>query len=198
MITTELNVDEIVRRHSGWTVQWHEGPTPSQPGLPWTAIEQNHRMNFELWHEEDLARRDDLGAERVRQAKRVIDRCNQSRNDAIEQIDTWLLAQLPPAAGSPQHSETPGMIIDRLSILSLKRYHMRLEAERVSASEEHRQKCRLRCAILEEQARDLQRCVDNLLAELRGGTRHFKLYRQLKMYNDASLNPQLYGGPPKA
>lgn len=194
----ELSVDEIVRRHSAWTIRWHEAPTAPETSLPWTAIEQNHRMNFDLWHEEDIARRDDLGAGRVHEAKRVIDRCNQARNDAIEHVDTWLLAQLPPAhAASSQHSETPGMIIDRLSILSFKLYHMRLEAERASAPEDHRPKCVARCVILEEQARDLKRCLDNLLAELQNGTRYFKLYRQLKMYNDASLNPQLYGGQPK-
>ena len=190
----QLNVNDLVRRHTEWTARWHDAPTPPHASLPWTAIEQDHRMNFELWHEEDVARRDDLGAERVCQAKRVIDRCNQSRNDAIERFDVWLLAQLPPVGSdSPQHSETPGMIIDRLSILSLKVYHMRAEAERTTASDEHREKCLSRCAILEDQLRDLGDCLENLLADLQSGKRRFKLYRQLKMYNDASLNPQLYG-----
>ncbi|MDB6021243.1 MAG: hypothetical protein JWQ04_1100 [Pedosphaera sp.] len=188
------NVDEIGRFHSEATVNWHETPTTARTDAPWTHIGQNHRMNFDLWHEEDMARRDDLGPERVRQAKRTIDRCNQARNDAIEQIDLWLLAQLPAARpASPQHSETPGMIIDRLSILSLKLYHMRLEATRENASAEHREKCLAKSAILEEQIRDLRDCLAKLLSELEQGTRHFKLYRQLKMYNDASLNPQLYG-----
>jgi hypothetical protein len=188
-----LNVDEICRFHAEATQQWHDAPTPPRTDAPWTHIERNHRMNFDLWHEEDMARRDDLGAERIREAKRVIDRCNQSRNDAIEQIDVWLLEHLPPARlGSPQHSETPGMIIDRLSILALKLYHMRLEAARETASPQHRQKCGDKALILEQQFRDLQNCLATLLSDLERGARHFKLYRQMKMYNDASLNPQLY------
>ena len=188
-----LNVEEIVRQQAAWTEQWHQGPTPPAEGRPWTALERNHRMNFDLWHEEDVARRDDLGVERVRQAKRTIDRCNQARNDAVEEIDVWLLEQLPPAPSTcPLHSETPGMILDRLSILALKLYHMRLEAERDSASEEHRLKCRRRCLILEEQSHDLRACLGDLLDQLQTGQRRCKLYRQLKMYNDASLNPELY------
>ena len=194
-----LNLDEVVRRQAEWTALWHDGATPPESTAPWQAIEHNHRMNFDLWHEEDVARRDDLGAERVRQAKRVIDRCNQERNDAMEQIDGWLMTRIPPAtSGASLHSETPGMMLDRLSILALKLYHMRLEAERASATEEHHRKCRDRCLVLEEQTRDLKRCVEVLLGQLQSGECRFKLYKQLKMYNDATLNPQLYGGQPRA
>lgn len=194
-----LNADEIANHQAEWTERWHEAFTPSRAGLPWAAIEQNHRMNFDLWHEEDMARRDDLGADRVRQAKRAIDRCNQSRNDAIEQLDLWLEAQLPSAsATSPQHSETPGMIIDRLSIMALKIYHMKIEALRETAPEEQRNRCREKLAILERQRHDLKACLETFLQELQAGTRHFKLYRQFKMYNDATLNPQLYSQKPPA
>jgi hypothetical protein len=192
-----LLAGEVVRLHAEWTWRWHETATPPQTDLPWVVVEQNHRMNYDLWHEEDIARRDDLGCERVRDAKRTIDRCNQARNDAVEQIDLWLLNQLPRAqAGSLLHSETPGMIIDRLSILSLKVHHTRIEAARESAGQQDRDKCVARCAVLEEQARDLKDCLGNLLLEFQEGTRRFKLYRQLKMYNDASLNPQLYSSQP--
>lgn len=189
----QLLVDEITRLHAGLTERWHETDTALRTDLPWSAIEHNHRMNFNLWHEEDIARRDDLGLERVRDSKRAIDRCNQARNDAIEQFDVWLLDQLPrPNPNSPLHSETPGMITDRLSILSLKIYHMRIEAVRGSATEEHRNKCVVKCGILEEQLRDIGECLRSLLGELQAGTRRFKLYRQFKMYNDVSMNPQLY------
>jgi hypothetical protein len=189
-----LNVSEIVRQQADWTAQWHDAVTPVRMDAPWHAIEHNHRMNFDLWHEEDIARRDDLGAERIREAKRTIDRCNQARNDAVEKIDLWLLEQLPSVnPASPQHSETPGLITDRLSILSLKLYHMRIEAARETVSEEHRAKCRNKALILEEQTRDLQNCLADLLSACAASTRHFKLYRQFKMYNDATLNPQLYG-----
>ncbi|MGD0536536.1 MAG: DUF4254 domain-containing protein [Verrucomicrobiota bacterium] len=193
-----LRVDEIVRAQAQWTEQWHDGPTPAATGLPWNAIEHNHRMNFELWHEEDIARRDDLGPERVRQAKRVIDRCNQLRNDAIEKVDLWLLEQLPPAgADVPLHSETPGMMIDRLSILALKLYHMRIESDRASAPVAQRRQCSARHATLTEQLQDLSGCLETLLTSLPTGRQRFKLYRQFKMYNDANLNPQLYASQPK-
>jgi hypothetical protein len=192
-------VAEIVRSQAEWTARWHEGSTPPPPGFPWAVIEQNHRMNFDLWHEEDMARRDDLGPERVYQAKRAIDRCNQARNDAIERIDDWFLGQLPPAgARAPLHSETPGMMMDRLSILALKLYHMRLEAERESATGEHRRLCAEKCRVLEEQLGDLKECLQNLAEDCLKGTRRFKLYRQFKMYNDKSLNPQLYAREKKS
>jgi hypothetical protein len=188
-----LKAEEIVQQQIEWTGRWHETPTTPRTGEPWAAIERNHRMNFDLWHAEDAARRDDQGPASVRDAKRTIDRCNQSRNDAIEQFDVWLLGQLPPArAEAPFHSETPGMIVDRLSIMALKIYHMRIEAARNSATDEHRRKCAGKCAVLEEQHADLKRCLQSLLAELESGTRQCKLYRQFKMYNDATLNPQLY------
>ncbi len=188
-----LDVDQILQLHQTWTEQWHGGPTPSHSTVPWSEIERNHRMNFDLWHEEDIARRDDLGAERVRQAKRQIDRCNQARNDAMEQIDLWIQAQLSPAPREGVlHSETPGMIIDRLSILALKRYHMAEQADRISASPEHRQRCGLKLQVIEEQLSDLGQCLDWLLQQLSLGHRRFKLYKQFKMYNDPSLNPQLY------
>ena len=182
----------ITHRHAKWTADWHENLAPENLDLPWSVVEQNHRMNFELWHEEDMARRDDLGAERIRQAKRAIDGFNQRRNDAIERLDVWFLSQINMRMDSPLHSETPGMMIDRLSILALKLYHMRLEATRESATEEHRRKCSEKAVVLEEQLSDLAGCLQELLNQLQSGTRRFKIYRQFKMYNDATLNPQLY------
>jgi hypothetical protein len=197
MKSLEINAAEIAQRQIELTRCWHEAPTPPKSVEPWVAIERNHRMNFDLWHAEDAARRDDLGPASVRDAKRTIDRCNQSRNDAIEAFDAWLLAGLPPARpNAPLHSETAGMIIDRLSIMALKIYHMRLEAARDSATDEHRQKCAGKCAVLQEQHADLTQCLQSLLAELASGARQIKLYRQFKLYNDATLNPQLYQKPP--
>ena len=188
--------EEIIQRHAEWTLRWHEAPAAPETAAPWNCIERNHRMNFDLWHAEDEARRDDLGPEHVRNAKRTIDRRNQARNDAIEQMDVWLLRELPPLnTQSPLRSETPGMMVDRLSIMSLKLYHMRIEAARESAGEEHRRKSDERCKTLEEQLGDLTNCLKEFLAELETGKCRFKLYRQFKMYNDPSLNPQLYSRP---
>jgi hypothetical protein len=192
-----VNAEDIAQRQVAWTQHWHEAPPGPAPTIePWAAIERNHRMNFDLWHAEDEARRDDLGPVSVRDAKRVIDRCNQLRNDAIEQFDVWLLGHFPPAGpGVPLHSETPGMIADRLSIMALKFYHMRVEAARESATADHRQKCAAKCAVLAEQRADLKNCLQVLLGELESGARQCKLYRQFKMYNDRTLNPQLYQKP---
>jgi hypothetical protein len=185
--------DQIVRLHAGWVVSWHDQPTAPGNDLPLSLVEKNHRENFDLWHEEDIARRDDLGAEAVRQAKRGIDRFNQARNDAIEKLDEWFLSQLPVMKhSSPLHSETPGMIVDRLSIMSLKIYHMRIEAERATATGEHRLKCAEKLARIEEQLADLKNCLHELIGQFQAGTRRFKIYRQMKMYNDATLNPQIY------
>ena len=185
--------DQIIRLHAGWVVAWHENPTPARSDPPLAIVEKNHRENFDLWHEEDIARRDDLGAEAVRQAKRGIDRYNQVRNDAIEKLDEWFLSVLPPMKiSSPLHSETPGMIVDRLSIMSLKIYHMKIEATRYTATEEHRRKCAGKLVRIEEQLADLKNCLHELIGQFQAGTRRFKIYRQMKMYNDASMNPQIY------
>src|SRR5258708_5548210 len=121
----DLRAEHITAFQREWTCRWHDAPTSVEADSLWNRIEQNHRMNFALCRGEEIARRDDLGPERVRDAKRTIDRCNQARNDAVERIDLWILEQLPPAPrGTPLHSETPGMMVDRLSILTLKLYHM--------------------------------------------------------------------------
>ena len=126
-----IDAQEIASLQADLTAAWHETPpAPAGEGFL-RLVQENHQRNFELWHEEDVARRDDLGSERVHQAKRAIDRFNQERNNFIEEMDKALVAELKPAeSGCPKNSETPGMIIDRLSILSLKEYHMREETER--------------------------------------------------------------------
>jgi len=191
---------EIVALQSSLTVRWHQSPPGARPppagAEPFAAlVEQNHLRNFQLWHEEDAARRDDLGFEPVYRAKRAIDRLNQERNDFIEQLDHALAGALqPPADGCPRNSETPGMIIDRLSILALKAYHMQEEAERASATPQHRETCAARLARIRRQAADLATCFDELIADVVARRRTFAVNFQFKMYNDPTLNPQLYRG----
>lgn len=153
-----------------------------------------HRANFDLWHEEDKARAPGAPDTEIVRVKHVIDMLNQRRNDLMEKIDQWLLEQLDQNEAAPLNSETPGLMIDRLSVLALKIYHTREEAHRVSATETHRQRNLNRLAQLEEQRADLAGCLDALWAEVLCGTRRFKLYRQMKMYNDPDLNPAMYGG----
>ncbi len=127
------------------------------------------------------------------QAKRAIDGFNQQRNNFIEEMDKVLVAELRPKESDvPKNSETPGMMIDRLSILALKEYHMREETERKDVDEKHIASCSEKLARITLQRSDLVRCLEELLEEVSKGTRSFSVYYQFKMYNDPALNPQLY------
>lgn len=161
----------------------------------WGFLELNHRFNNLLWDEEDLARRKDVADSEIAANKRHIDGYNQKRNDAIERMDEVFLSVLPPAvAGSRLNSETAGSMIDRISILGLKIFHMGAQTLRTDASVEHVASCRAKLERLREQRSDLAACLEQLLADCAAGRAHYKVYRQFKMYNDATLNPYLYGG----
>jgi hypothetical protein len=177
-------------------------PQPN-PDSGWLAlVRRQHRANFNLWHIEDEARAIGASDAELAAVKRRVDHTNQDRNDLVEELDRALLAWLEsrglPNPAAALNSESPGLMIDRLSILSLKIYHTREEAERVDAPEGHAARNLDRLAILEEQRADLALCLDALWLETLAGTRRFKLYRQLKMYNDPSLNPAIYRNPSNA
>jgi len=164
-------------------------------GLETLVIEQ-HRQNFALWHEEDRARAPLASADEIAQTKRAIDALNQVRNDLVEAIDRELLLQLETTGvkfSGELHSETPGMIIDRLSILSLKIFHTREQIERNDVESAHVERNQERLEVLIRQRQDLAECLTALWRDVQQGRRHFKLYRQLKMYNDPALNPAIYG-----
>ena len=192
-----LEAASIPRLHQHLTEAWHHPaapPTESSPEDPLAAlIAAQHRENFDLWHEEDKARDPQATDADIAQVKRAIDRLNQRRNDLVEKIDLWLLANLPAQnPEAPLNSETPGLIVDRLSILALRIYHTHIEAHRESATENHRLRNASRLTLLEEQRNDLTGCLEALLDGVRSGSRSFKLYRQMKMYNDPDLNPAVY------
>lgn len=187
------DAQEIADIQTDLTRLWHEhAPAASGDGLT-CLVTENHLRNFLLWHEEDIARRDDLGFERVFHAKRAIDSYNQQRNNFIEEMDAFLTAELnPDLTDCPMNSETPGMMIDRLSIMALKEFHMREETLRYDASPDHRENCSAKLARIIHQRDDLIRCLDELVAAVAARTRTFAVYYQFKMYNDPALNPQLY------
>ena len=165
----------------------------------WQAVEDNHRCNCLLWDEEDLARRRNVADSEIAKNKRAIDGHNQKRNDAIERMDGLLLASFEKIKIKPDvklNSETAGAMIDRLSILSLKVHHMRLQTERKDVDSAHIESCRLKLDRLNEQRTDLASCLERLLAECARGEAYFKIYRQFKMYNDPALNPAIYGEKP--
>jgi len=208
-----LSAQLIVELHDQRTSAWHEpqahigedAPSganaemdPQQrAGQDWLySVSRQHRANFELWHIEDEARAPGATDAELAAVKRRVDRTNQLRNDLAEELDRvlvgWLEPRGLPQSKAPLNSESPGLIIDRLSILALKIYHTREEATRADAPPGHAESNRDRLAILEEQRADLANCLDSLWSETLAGTRRFKLYRQLKMYNNPSLNPSIY------
>jgi hypothetical protein len=205
-----LSADAIVELHDQRTRAWHQEPAgqPAERGQEadaesdWLrAVARQHRANFDLWHIEDEARAPGATEAELASVKRRIDKTNQRRNDLAEELDRALLAWLEshglPNAEAALHSESPGLIVDRLSILALKIYHTREEAERQNAPAGHAERNRQRLAVLEQQRADLAGCLDALWRETMAGTRRFKLYRQLKMYNDPNLNPVIYRTNPR-
>ncbi len=162
-----------------------------------TLVLAQHLMNFKLWHVEDIARRRDVGPEVITDCKQRIDGYNQRRNDFMEKVDACVVGlitpMLPETDGPARHNtESLGMAVDRLSILSLKIFHMREQTDRSDADEAHRETCRNKLAVLCEQRADLARAVLELLDDYRTGQKRPKVYFQFKMYNDPALNPQLY------
>ncbi len=147
------------------------------------------------WHLEDLVRPDDVDPVEALRLKRWIDKSNQNRTDLVERIDDRFLmayADVEPQAGATLNTETPAWAIDRLSILALKVYHFAIEAERKDASAEHHAKCQAKLDVLRSQREDLTTAIDQLMDDLAAGRKVMKVYRQMKMYNDPSLNPMLY------
>ncbi|CAL1520187.1 DUF4254 domain-containing protein [Chitinophaga sp. MM2321] len=149
------------------------------------------------WHLEDIIRDPKINPVAALDIKRWIDRSNQERTDVVEYIDSYFLEQyrtVMPAAAATVNTESPAWAIDRLSILALKIYHMQEEATRADADEAHRTACQRKLDILLEQRTDLSTAIETLLQDIAAGKKYMKVYKQMKMYNDPSLNPVLYKG----
>jgi len=192
MSAPAISAQAILAAQERWTRDWHHEMRRDEAD-PWLVlVQENHWHNFSLWHEEDKARRTDAGPVLVCDAKRAIDNHNQLRNNAMEKMDVFVMSILPPHEDAPLNSETPGMMIDRLSIMALKSYHMAEEVAREDATSEHRERCSQKLATIRLQRSDLGMVLARFLEEIAEGERRFKVYFQFKMYNDPSLNPELY------
>ena len=196
--TPKTEASEIIGLHDAYLLStaW-----PNETEMKYQAsdslfkfIEANHFFNTKLWNEEDLARRQNVSDSEITKNKRAIDKFNQSRNDCMEQIDSFILERISNTISkeAKQNSETLGAMIDRLSILSLKIFHMAIQTLRENVSETHIQTCLKKLEVLKIQRNDLCVCFDELLYDCMLGLRYFKQYKQFKMYNDPNLNPQLY------
>ncbi len=147
------------------------------------------------WHLEDIIRNPEINPEEALLIKRRIDKSNQDRTDLVELIDSYFLDYYKEVQVMPDatiNTESPAWAVDRLSILVLKIYHMQLEADRKDASPEHQAECSKKLDTLLEQRKDLSTAIDQLIHDIEAGRKYMKVYKQMKMYNDPSLNPVLY------
>jgi hypothetical protein len=190
-------VQAVLKLHRETVARWHE-TDPDNPYENLLAVVcQQHQFNYLLWHEEDVARSPDASDTQIAMVKRAIDGFNQRRNDWIERIDEELLELLDAAGVRPNadarlNTETPGGAVDRLSIMALRIYHLEEQLERVDVDEAHFAKVRERLARCRMQQSDLAGSLTELIEDLFAGRKRLKVYRQMKMYNDATMNPYLY------
>ena len=148
------------------------------------------------WHFEDIIRDPEINPAEALTLKRRIDKSNQDRTDLVERIDSYFLTlykNVSIQSNATINTESPAWAIDRLSILALKIYHMREQAERTDASAEHLERCKSKLQVLLEQQKDVSSAIDTLLDDIEHGRKYMKVYKQMKMYNDADTNPILYG-----
>lgn len=196
-----INPQDVLRLHKETVAKWHaeEIANPYQRELE--LVCQQHSFNFRLWHQEDIARSPNVSDARIADVKRKIDRLNQQRNDHIEKLDDWITGWIiaegiKAQPDAPMNSETPGSIIDRMSIMSLRIYHMHEQTQRDDVDDSHLDSVRQKLDTCHEQLDDLANCLGRLLEDIRLGRKQHKTYRQFKMYNDPSLNPYLYAKVP--
>ncbi|OGC06210.1 hypothetical protein A2V82_09540 [candidate division KSB1 bacterium RBG_16_48_16] len=198
-ILSPFDSDRLAEWFYDLTVLWHDAVPiePVERFAPQGMTQWVHYQNYILWHEEDEVRRKDVPDAEIVRGKRAIDRNNQVRSESIEQIDIWIDNVLKTAGiNHPEdaeiNSESPGSIIDRLSILSLKIFHMEEETRRKDVGDEHLKESGVRLGILREQRSDLAKALDVLFLDLMTGKKRHKVYRQMKMYNDPRFNPAIY------
>ncbi len=192
-----ISLDAVTSLHRDCVSRWHEKPIDNTFDGFFKLVCEQLSYNYRLWHEEDKARSPTATDTEIAQVKRAIDKLNQQRNDFIEKLDDWITEQLNrrgvhAAETAPQNTETLGSTIDRLAILALRIYHLVEQRDREGASNEHQESVARKLAIALAQHTDLSRSAQQLADDLFAGKKRHKTYRQLKMYNDPTLNPYLY------
>lgn len=192
-----INVQDVCNLHKTTVARWHETEIDNPYEGLLNTVCQQHTFNYLLWHEEDIARSRDVTDQRIAEVKRAIDGYNQNRNDWIEKVDDEITAMLEsksvvPVDGARQSTETPGSAMDRLSIMSLRIYHLDEQLQRSEVSREHIESVERKIAVCLMQQADLSRSLQELIDDIFAGKRIHKTYRQFKMYNDPTLNPYLY------
>lgn len=203
LLDTVALVRQITDLQQAAIERWHQRELDNSCTGLLAVVCQQHQYNFLLWHEEDVARSAEVSDGRIAAVKRAIDRFNQQRNDAIERIDEVLLEMLLAAgvlaeADAALNTETPGSAIDRLSIMALRIYHFEEQLDRDDVDHAHRERVAERLTRCHVQHADLSQSLAELLGDLFRGRKLLKVYRQMKMYNDPSLNPQMYRSPKRA
>jgi hypothetical protein len=192
-----IDIRAVIELHRTTVERWHLGELDNLYDDFLQLVCEQHQRNYLLWHEEDRARSPDASDATMAAVKRRIDKLNQERNDWIEKLDDALTRKMESWGARPRpraklNTETPGSAIDRLSILSLRIYHMREQTQRSDATPDHRARAGDKLTILGEQLKDLSKSLGELLADVVAGRKRLKIYRQFKMYNDPTLNPYLY------
>ncbi|MEM7180858.1 MAG: DUF4254 domain-containing protein [Spirochaetota bacterium] len=195
----QLSAEDIVKIFQDSVVDWHKQESIHANPYPEDSVSyliyHKNQIDSEQWNMEDIIRIPDLEVDRFIATKRTIDKLNQQRVDTVEKLDDYVYKLYSSVEKSPDaklNSETPAWLIDRMSILELKIYHMQEQTERTDASAEHTANCQNKLDILLEQRSDLTQCLKEMIQDLQAGTKYMKVYRQMKMYNDKNLNPSLY------
>ena len=198
MFTENANriFNRSIEDYHRWDDVDHPIENPCAAGTIDRLLYHKNWIDTVQWHLEDIIRDPAIDPVEALRIKRRIDKSNQDRTDMVEYVDSYLLDKykdIKPAADARLNTETPAWAIDRLSILALKIYHMARETERTDVDEAHREACRRKLDVLLTQQVDLSRAIEELIEDIEAGRKYMKTYKQMKMYNDPSLNPVLYG-----
>ncbi|MDR2755260.1 MAG: DUF4254 domain-containing protein [Planctomycetaceae bacterium] len=194
-----ININQLTTLQFNAVEYWHDRKfvVLKPENHFFTVVLEQHRFNFDLWHEEDIARSPDMSDSKIAQVKRNIDQLNQKRNDGIERIDAAIIEQLNeirliPKPDARINTETPGSVIDRLSIMSLRIFHLQEQLQRNDVGLGHQQLVSQRLERCFQQRADLSQSLTELLDDIFSGYKILKVYHQFKMYNDPTMNPYLY------